>query len=227
MLTHVVLALINRPGTRNYWDIETQIADANAAVNIVDGVLAMGLPDYFKQRIGTPIILAASGGDYAISLASVASVAAGSATTTGARQGVTVDLADSQGNIPEWVKMDTEFEFAATPTAGNGVMITGPFSQSSGAGQCGTLGTDSAFTGISNNIDASILGLDPLGMHICTSNATSTVQKKPAGGFKPHGRYWNPIVRNMAGAAFHSANDNQRIILTPIYGVIQDTESGS
>lgn len=209
-----------------------------AAIDSADGLLginseliesggSVALPDYFKQRVGTGIILAASGGNYAISLASVAHVAWGSATTTGARQCVTIDLADSAGNLPSWVDIVTEFELAATPTAGNSISLFGFFWSATGASLGGSLGTDSAYTGISNNCDASLLGSVFLGNHVCTSNATATVQKLPAGGFRPKNRYLNLIVRNMSGASFHSTNTNQKITLFPTYDVVQDTEAGA
>ena len=230
----IYLALIAKSGVRE-WEEPPEIRAAiwTAAIDAADGLLGiteeesnMALPDYFKQRIGTGIVVS-SGGDYAISLASVANVAWGSATTTGARQCVTIDLADSAGNIPTWVDIVTEFELAATPTAGNVIQLFGFFWSATGTSLGGSLGTDSAYTGINNNCDASLLGAVELGYHRCTANATSTVQKMNSGGFRPKNRYLNLIVRNMSGAAFHSTNTNQKITLFPTYDVAQDTETGA
>lgn len=235
----IYLALVAKSGVREWEEPpETRAALWTAAIDAADGLLgiesepdesggSVALPDFFKQRFGTPIVLMASGGDYAISLASVANVAWGSATTTGARQAVTIDLADSAGNIPEWINIVTEFELAATPTAGNTVQIFGFFWTATGASLGGSLGTDSAYTGINNNCDASLAGAVLLGTHRCTANATSTVQKMNSDGFRPQGRYLNLIVRNMSGAAFHSTNTNQKITLIPCNGVVQDTETGA
>jgi hypothetical protein len=234
----IYLALVAKSGVREWEQPEVNQTIWIAALDAADGLFgitdepiegggSVALPEYFKQRIGTAIVLASSGGDYAISLASVASVASGSATTTGARQCVTIDLADSAGNLPVWVDIVTEFELAATPTAGSSIAIHGFFWSATGASLGGSLGTDSAYTGISNNVDATLLGSVFLGNHICTANATSTVQKLPSGGFKPKNRYLNLIVRNMSGASFHSTNTNQKITLFPTYDVVQDTETGA
>jgi hypothetical protein len=185
------------------------------------------MPSYIKRRPGTVVTLGSSGMTAAISLASVASVTWGSATTTGARQAVTIDLADSAGNIPDWIDIYTEFELAATPTAGNVIQLFGFFWTATGASLGGSTGTDAAYTGINNNCDASLLGAVLLGTHRCTANATATVQKLNSDGFAPKGRYLNLIVRNMSGASFHSTNTNQKITLQPWYNVLQATESGA
>jgi hypothetical protein len=61
-----------------------------------------------------------------------------------------------------------------------------------------------------------------LGAHICTAQATSTVQKAFSGVFFPKGRYMNLVVDNRSGAAFHSSDTNQVITLTPLEESIVD-----
>lgn len=220
LLSQITLALIAKSGVREWENPETQTAIAQAAIAIVDGLLGqdddMALPDFIKISSGTPLTIRNSGGNAVITLASLAN---GNGTSAGARQGDTIDLG------PNWAqrwRIDTDFELAATPTAGNAINIFGSFSDTSGAGRGNTSGTDSAYTGYSNNIDASTRQLELLGAHICTNQVTSTVQRAFCGVFFPKGRYLNPVVDNRSGAAFHSTNTNQVITFTPLEESIVD-----
>lgn len=176
----------------------------------------MALPDYAKISIGTPKVLRSSAGDAAITLASLAN---GNGTSAGGRQSATLDLGV---NFAQRWRIDTEFELAATPTAGNAINLFASFSNSSGAGFGNTSGADAAYTGYSNNIDAATKQLNFLGSHICTAQATSTVQKSNVGVFFPTGRYLNLVVDNRSGAAFHSSDSNCLIRLTPLEESIED-----
>lgn len=176
----------------------------------------MPLPDYAKVSAGTPKVIRNSGGDAAITLASLAN---GNGTTTGARQSVTLDLGSLWAQ--RW-RIDTEFELAATPTAGNAINLFGSFSNSTGSGFGNTSGTDASYTGYSSNIDASTRQLNFLGSHICTAQATSTVQRCNVGVIFPTGRYLNLVVDNRSGAAFHSTDTNQLIRLTPLEESIEE-----
>lgn len=176
----------------------------------------MALPDYAKISTGTAKILRSSAGDAAITLASLAN---GNGTSAGGRQSATLDLGVNWAQ--RW-RIDTEFELAATPTAGNAINLFGSFSNASGAGFGNTSGSDAAYTGYSNNIDASTKQLNFLGSHICTAQATSTVQKATVGVIFPVGRYLNLVVDNRSGAAFHSSDSNCLIRLTPLEESIED-----
>lgn len=224
------IELIRKSGVRE-WDLPKEDRDKimQAAIDFTMGLFgttieipegSMALPDYQKMRPGTTITVT-------ISPASIANVAWGSATTTGARQSASIDLRDTAGNLPKWVDILTEFELAATPTAGNIIGLFGAWGRSTGASQGGTDGTDSAYTGSSSNADAVLGGLHLLGSHRCTAVATSGVQKMPAGGFRPKAEFLNLIIRNMSGSSFHSTNTNQKVYLIPHYPVIQDSESGA
>lgn len=216
MLTHIALALISKSGVREWESEEIQTAIANAAANIVDGMLTMALPDFIKTSSGTALTIKNSGGSAAITLASLAN---GNGTSAGGRQAVTLDLG---ANWAQRWRLDSELELAATPTAGNAVNYFGSFSDATGAGKGNTSGTDAAYTGYSNNIDAAVKQLEFLGSHIVTSQATSTVQKAMVGVFFPKGRYLNLVVDNRSGAAFHSSDTNQVITLTPLEESIVD-----
>ena len=176
----------------------------------------MPLPDYFKVGSGTTRQIRATGGDAAITLASLAN---GNGTTAGGRQSVTLDLGALWAQ--RW-RIVTEFEFAATPTAGNTVNLFASWYTTTGAGLGNTSGTDAAYTGYSSNIDAATKQLEFLGAHICTAQATATVQRCFVGVFFPKSRYLNLVVDNRSGAAFHSTDTNQVIRLVPLEESIEE-----
>lgn len=178
----------------------------------------MALPDFEKILQGTAKVIRNSGGDAVITLASLAN---GNGTSTGARQSASLDLGASWARA--W-RLETEFEIAATPTAGNAINLFASWNTATGAGDANTSGSDAAYTGYSNNIDASTKQLEFLGSHICTAQATSTVQKALVGIIFPKGRYLNLVVDNRSGAALHSTETNQRIVLTPLDVSIADTQ---
>jgi hypothetical protein len=204
-----------------------QIADASIAmalaitgttIEIPEGTMA--LPDVFKRQSGTAKTIKNSGGDAAITLASLAN---SSSESTGARQSVKLDLGATRGRSYQ-VKAD--FELAATPTAGNVIELWWSPSSSATAGtdnKGNASGTDASYTGYSSNISASLKQCQLIGAFVCTSQATSTVQKATvAGAFVPQERYGSLIVFNKAGSAFHSSDTNQVITLTPSEDVIED-----
>lgn len=177
----------------------------------------MSLPDFFKTSPGTSLTIKNSGGTAAITLASLAN---GNGTSAGGRQAATLDLGANWARM--W-RIDTDFELAATPTAGNAINLFASFSPTTGAGKANTTGTDAAYAGYSSNLDASTRQLELLGSHIVTTQATATVQKANVGVFFPKGRYLNLVIDNRSGAAFHNTDTNQVITLTPLEESIQDT----
>lgn len=221
----IYLALIAKSGVRE-WEEPPEVRAAiwTAAIDAADGLLGitdeetiMALPDFFKVSEGTAKTIKNSGGDAAITLASLAN---GNGTSAGGRQAATLDLG---ANWSQRWRIDTDFELAATPTAGNAINLFGSFSSTTGAGKGNTSGSDAAYTGYSNNIDAATKQLEFLGAHVCTSQATATVQKAMVGVFFPKGRYLNVVVDNRSGAAFHSSDTNQVITLTPLEESVEDT----
>ena len=176
----------------------------------------MALPDYFKVSEGTAKTLKSSSGSAAITLASLAN---GNGTTAGGRQSATLDLG---ANWAQRWRVNAAFELAATPTAGNAINLFASYGSATGAGDGNTSGSDAAYTGYSNNIDAATKQLEFLGAHICTAQATSTVQKALVGIIFPKGRWLNLVVDNRSGAAFHSTDTNQVITLTPLEESIED-----
>lgn len=220
----IYLALVAKSGVRE-WEEPPEIRAAiwTAAIDAADGLLGitdeestMALPDFFKIKNGTAKTLKSSSGTAAITLASLAN---GNGTSAGGRQAATLDLGEYWAQ--RW-RIDTDFELAATPTAGNAINLFGSYGDATGAGRGNTSGSDAAYTGYSNNIDAATKQLELIGCHICTSQATSTVQKAMAGVFFPKGRYLNVVVDNRSGAAFHSSDANCVITFTPLEESIED-----
>lgn len=214
----IAIELIRKSGVREALDVLTaeriSITSAYMAEQIIEA-LGLGEEDMatlftLKGFTGTPLVVRSSGGDFAIALASVAN---SNNTSTGARQSQTIDLG------AEWDQsfmIETEFELAATPTAGNAINIHGSFNTATGAGKANTSGSDAAYTGYSNNISDALRQIELLGVHVCTSQATATVQKCDAGTFRARGRYLNLVVHNQSGAAFHSSDTNCLIRLIPV-----------
>jgi hypothetical protein len=221
----IYLALVAKSGVRE-WEEPPEIRAAIwlAAIDAADGLLgiteeepAMVLPDFFKVSEGTAKTIRNSGGTAAITLASLAN---GNGTSAGGRQSASLDLG---ANWAQRWRLECNFELAATPTAGNAVNLFASWNTATGAGDGNTSGSDAAYTGYSNNIDAATKQLEFLGAHICTAQATSTVQKSLVGVIFPKGRYLNLVVDNRSGAAFHSTDTNQVITLTPLEESIEDT----
>lgn len=220
----IYLALVAKSGVREWETPASNQALWTAAIDAADGLLGitdeefnMALPDYFKVSEGTAKTIRNSGGTAAITLASLAN---GNGTSAGGRQAATLDMG---ANWAQRWRLECNFELAATPTAGNAVNLFGSWNTSTGAGDGNTSGSDAAYTGYSNNIDAATKQLEFLGAHICTAQATATVQKSLVGIIFPKGRYLNLVVDNRSGAAFHSTDTNQVITLTPLEESIEDT----
>lgn len=222
VLEVIVAGLLAKSGATE-WNDPVSRAKLIASINeIAQGIDCMALPDFFRVKTGTALTLKSSGGTAAITLASLAN---GNGTSAGARQAATLDLANgaSSGAYPKRWRIDFDVEIAATPTAGNVVNFYGSFSNATGAGKGNTSGSDAAYTGYSNNIDAAAKQLTFLGAHICTAQATATIQKGLVGTFTATGRYLNIVVDNRSGAAFHTSDANIVITLTPLDDTIEDT----
>lgn len=177
----------------------------------------MPLPDFFKIQPATALVFRKTGGNAAITFASLAN---SNGTSTGAAQSVTLDLGSNWARL--W-RLGTEFEFATAPTAGNVVDIFASFFNTTGLGVGNTSGSDAGYTGYANNIDAALRHLTFLGSHVCTTQATSTVQRANSGVFMPTGQYMNLVVVNRSGVAFHSSESNQLVRITPLLDVVTDT----
>jgi len=151
--------------------------------------------------------------DVQLSLASVANAAA--------RQSTKVDLGENRAQA---YHVRAALEMAATPTAGNTIELYWSSSQSSTAGNgnpASVTGSDSAYSGYSSNLTASVRQLILIGVFVCTAQATSTIQVAEVGLFSPPERYGSLVVVNNSGAAFHSDDVECHVVLDPILPEVQ------
>lgn len=218
----IAIELIRKSGVREYENDAACTAIGRAASLIVCeifeqfGDFEMTVLGTFKDSEGTAKVIRNSGGDAAITLASLAN---GNGTSAGGRQAVTLDLGAKRARR---YRLECNFELAATPTAGNAINLFGSWASVTGAGEGNTSGSDAAYTGYSNNIDAATKQLEFLGSHLCTAQATSTQQRSIVGTIYPKGQFLNLVVDNRCGAAFHNTETNQFITLTPIEETIEN-----
>lgn len=140
---------------------------------------------------------------------------------TNARQSTKVDLGAVRA--PAY-KVRAAFELAATPTAGAVIELYWAPSINSTAGTAnpgGVSGSDSAYTGYSSNLSASVKQLDFIGNFICTADATTTVQIAEVGVLVPGERHGSLVVKNESGAAFHTDAVESHVAFDPVYDEIQ------
>lgn len=220
-VTQIVVALLQKSGATEWNNAEARAQLIAAANEIIEGIGTMALPDYVRLENATAKVFRNSGGDAAITLASLAN---GNGTTAGARQSVKLDLGATRAKR---YRVKATFEIAATPTAGNVIDLYWSPSSSATAGTDnagGASGADAAYTGYSSNNLASLKQCIYIGSFICTAQATATVQQAFVGGtFTPPERYGSLIVYNASGAALHNTETNQAITLIPDNDKIEDT----
>lgn len=178
----------------------------------------MAITATFRKQSGTSKVFRNSGGDAAITLASLANT---NGTSTGGRQSVKLDFGATRADM--W-RCKATFEIAATPTAGAVIDIYLAPSESATAGtdnpgNC--TGADAAYSGYSSNLDAALKHLFYVGSFVCTSQATATVQAAFVSRFAMPARYGSLVVVNRSGAALHSTETNQAITFTPDEGTAE------
>ena len=209
----ILLALIAKSGVREWEDVETLERMSQNAWDIADFFTGsveatnMAVTAVFRQQTGTAKVWRSSGGDYAITFASLANAAG--------RQGVKGDLGATRAAL---YKVKATFEIAATPTAGNTIDLYWAPSDSATAGTdnpANVTGADAAYSGYSSNLTASIKQLMFIGSFVCTAQATATVQAAFVGRFSPPSRYGSLVVVNNSGASLHSTETNQAVTITP------------
>lgn len=214
----LAVEMVRKSGVREWDDPDTRALIWNAAI---EGAIALwgddsvALPDVFRTQTGTAKTIKNSGGDAAITLASLANAAG--------RQAVKLDLGASRAAR---YRVKASFEIAATPTAGNTIDLYWAPSESATAGTDNpgnVTGTDAAYAGYSSNLTASLKHLIFIGSFVCTAQATTTVQYAEVGTFSPMARYGSLVVVNNSGAALHSTDTNQAISLIPIEDTVEDS----
>lgn len=164
-------------------------------------------------KTGTSITWKASGGNYAITLASIADDAA--------RQGAKGDLGATRA--ARWaVRVSINMDVA--PTAGETIEFWWSSSTSAVAGTDNTgaaSGTDAAYTGSTGgSVDETKYQLQHIGDLVLTPDDDGVVQVAEF-TFYPLQRYGMPVLVNKGGQALEGDDDSHQIVLVPIVDEIQ------
>jgi len=156
---------------------------------------------------GTAMIWKASGGDYAITLTSIADGAG--------RCGVKADL--GAAFAPKYA-LTAEINLDAAPTAGEVIEIYWAPSRDNSTFPGGATGTDVAYkAGEEDEWKKQLLFV---GAIVVTADADAVVQTQVF-VFSPPARYGCPVVINHSGQAFEGDNDSHQLTLTPLIDEVQ------
>lgn len=156
---------------------------------------------------GTPIVWKASGGDKAMTFASLA-VDAG-------RNGVKADLG---ATFASRYAVMAEFNLDAAPTAGRIIEVFWAPSDDDTTFPGGATGTDAAYKAAEE--DEWKLQLLLIGLLVVTNDADAVVQTQMF-VFSPPARYGAPVVINKTNQAFEGDDDSHQLTLTPLIDEIQ------
>lgn len=164
-------------------------------------------------KSGTAIVWKASGGDYAMTMASIA--------VDAARQGAKGDLGATRAAR---FAITVEINMNVAPTAGD---ILEFYWSSSPSGTAATQndgaasGSDAAYTGSAGgSVDETKVQLIWVGSLVLTDDADTVVQQSTF-VFSPPQRYGMPVLVNKADQALEGDDDSHRITLTPIIDEVQ------
>lgn len=177
----------------------------------------MALPDSLKVASGsqTSVTWKNTGGDYALSLATLGIAAAS--------QGVKGDLGANYDRI--WYAQ-LQINMDVAPTAGDEVEVFLGFSPSATAGTsnpAALLGTNVAYTGSAagsiaqTKHQATYIGSLPL-----TPDADTVIQRIVLGPFTPPFRYVCPFIVNNSDQILEGDEDSHQLVLYSIPEQIQD-----
>ena len=157
---------------------------------------------------GTIIRWEAAGGEYVITLASIA--------VDAARQGAKGDLGATRA--ARWSVL-VEINMDVAPTAGDIIEFWWSSSPSAVAATTNTgacSGSDAAYTGsAAGSVDQTKYQLQYIGGLVLTPDADAVVQRQEF-VFFPLQRYGMPVVVNKADQILEGDDDSHRITLTPI-----------
>jgi hypothetical protein len=175
----------------------------------------MALPDTFGVQTLTAKTFKSSGGDAAITLASLAAAAA--------RQSVKLDLGTPRTGL---YKVKASVEMVATPAAGGSIDLYWAPSPSATAGTDNpgnVTGADAAYAGYSSDLTNTLPQLVFMGSLTLAARATPIVQSGDVGFLiAPPEQYGSLVVVNNGSTAFHSSDANCIISLIPLQGVVSD-----
>lgn len=173
----------------------------------------MAIQLYSKNAIGTALSWKSSGGDYAITLTSLA--------IAGARQGVKGDLGAYFAQ--RWAVLLSS-AVASAATNGNALELywAGSTSATAGTENPGAAtGTDASF-GTPAEYKLQLL---PVGNLVLSNNAGTAVQIQMF-EFFPRYRYGMPVLVNSSGVALSGTAGNHEIRLTPLEVPLTTTVTG-
>lgn len=164
-------------------------------------------------KVGTAKVWKASGGDYAMTMASIA--------VNAARQGAKGDLGVTRAARYAVI---VENNMNVAPTAGD---VLEYYWSSSPSGTAGTQndgacsGTDAAYTGSTGgSVDETKIQMMLMGVLSLTDDADAVVQQTTF-VFSPPQRYGMPVLVNKADQALEGDDVSHRITLTPIIDEVQ------
>ncbi len=138
-----------------------------------------------------------------------------SVADAGARESDQVDLGATRAM--EYTVM-AAVEMAATPTTGEVIEFywnASPDATAANGNTGYTTGSDAAYTGTPATLAEGVAQLIFIGALVCSADSTTTVQIQTVGVFSPPERYGSLVVKNEAGAAFHSDAVETHIVMTP------------
>lgn len=170
----------------------------------------MALPDFLKYEVGTPLSWKASGGDYGLTLTSMAN--------NGGRQGAKGDLGANRAQL--WSVL---FTSSVGSAATNGFEIELWWAASPHA----SAGTDNP--GNANGTDAALSNPDEVKaqlIFICSlnlSNAVGTAIQRVVSQFSPPTRYGMPVVVNKSGQTLGGTAGDHEVRLLPVENAVEDT----
>jgi hypothetical protein len=180
----------------------------------------MAINAAFRQKAGaSDIVFKAAGGSAAITLASLANT---TSDLTGAQQSVKADfqvLGSGSDSAAQLYEVTAIFDWLTTaPTSGNTIEIYFNPSNSATAGndnQGACVGTDSAYTGSTNDISVSTRRLIYIGSFVVSALAGTDI-KGFVGIIQIPTRYGSIVVWNKSGRLLHSTEGNKEVRFRPI-----------
>jgi hypothetical protein len=148
-----------------------------------------------------------SGGDYAITLASLADGA-----------GRCGEKADLGASFAAHYAVTLEVNLDVAPTAGNVIELYWAASYDNTTFPGGATGTDAAYK--PGEVDEWKKQLLAVGCLVVTNDADAVVQTQVF-AFSPPTRYGCPVIVNKAGQALEGDDDSHKITLTPLIDEVQ------
>lgn len=166
------------------------------------------MADGVKLQYGSVITFADSGGDYALTLASLA--------TTAARQSAKCDFGT---NPAPAYSINAYFDTGTAPTAGGLASVYAGWSKSASGGNPAGLGdADAAYTGYSSNLANSIIALGAPIYWVTATAKANTYHTDASRLFVPVERYMTLVVYNQWDQNFSAATD-MWVKITPVYDI--------